>query len=68
MRLALSPPLGACKLRHNQRRLSAYLATFHTRYDDSQIIERAAAKDEMRMKLNFQGLTLDPPLAKSKCF
>jgi hypothetical protein len=48
--------------------LTAYLAAYHAPNDDSRVIERAAAKDEMRMKLNFQGLTLDLTLAKSKRF
>jgi hypothetical protein len=51
MRLALSALSGAC---HTAARptalLSAYFAAHHARNDDSQVIERTAANDEMRMK------------------
>lgn len=43
-------------------------ASHHARNNDSRFIERAAAKDEVRMKQNFMTPTLDPTLFESKRF
>lgn len=66
MRMALKVAAVCPQVRHYRRHSSACFAFHHAPNNDSRVTERAAANNQLRMKLNSLARTLNLPPTKSK--